>query len=196
MQPWFSRFARNLSIAIALGPLVCGSLCEAATFMVRRTADSGPNTLRTAIERANANPGDDLIEFHLGGHPPYIIALRSPLPDITEWVGIDGTTQNGYAGRPLIEIDGSAAGAGANGLTIRADFVRVLALAIYSFDGNGIDIASSGNTILGNYLGIDPRSRAAGNNVGINLSGTAQLNFIGGWGAERDRNVISANRDA
>ena len=62
-------------------------------------------TFRDAITQANSNPGPDVISFNLPGAAQ--IHLTSPLPAITEPVRIDGTTQPGYAGSPLLQIDGS-----------------------------------------------------------------------------------------
>ena len=85
-----------------------------STFSVTGTTDSGPNTLRQAILFANAHPGTT-ITFNIGGAGVHDIALLSPLPTITAQVAIKGATQPGYAGSPLIQLDGFSAGSGTQG---------------------------------------------------------------------------------
>ena len=90
------------------------------------------------------------------------IAPTSALPTITDSAVIDATTQPGYAGSPLIELSGSSAGAGVNGLTVTAGNSTIEGLVIDSFSGDGIDLtgaAAQNDTISGNYIGTN----AAGN---------------------------------
>src|SRR6476661_9463090 len=85
---------------------------HAATFTVTKTADTNDNvcdadcSLREAIIAANNNPGQDTIAFSIGSGPK-TISPTSALPTISESVIIDGTTQPGFAGSPIIELDGS-----------------------------------------------------------------------------------------
>src|SRR5690242_13621795 len=77
-----------------------------ATFTVTSLADSGANTLRQAILDANANVNTtDLIAFAINVLHPFTrtIVPTSPLPTITGPVTIDGTTQAGYAGAPIVQ---------------------------------------------------------------------------------------------
>ena len=48
------------------------------------------------------------IDFDIPGQGVQLIAPISPLPAITKPVLIDGFSQPGYAGTPLIELSGSA----------------------------------------------------------------------------------------
>lgn len=72
-------------------------------------------TLVEAIGLANAHPNDaggtDVINFDIAGSGVQTISLIAALPTVTDPVVIDATTQPGYSGQPLIEIDGSQAGA-------------------------------------------------------------------------------------
>ena len=142
--------------------MLCGflSVCAtyqqalAATFTVTNVNDSGPGSLRQAILDANSNDGTDLINFHIGTGVRTISPL-SFLPSIVGRVTIDGTTQPGYAGTPIIEIEGSQAGT-ASGLIIFAGFSTIRGLVINRFAGDGISMAdNSGNTIENNYIGVD-----------------------------------------
>src|SRR5438309_10287292 len=82
-----------------------------ATFTVVNTLDnSNPGSLRRAILDANATTGLDTIAFSIGSGTK-TIALTSALPPVTDPVVIDGTTQPGFAGDPLIVVSGTGAGA-------------------------------------------------------------------------------------
>ena len=79
--------------------------------------DGGGNcTLRAAILEANAlanSPaGADVITFNIAGPGPHAIAPLSALPAITDAVIIDGTSEPDFAGTPIVELNGSSAGAG------------------------------------------------------------------------------------
>ena len=93
----------------------------------------GLTSLREAITYANSHSGHDTITFDIGGGGLQTIRPLWSLPEITDPVTIDGTTQPGYAGHPIIEIDGSQAGTGAHGLWITAGDSTVRGLVINSF---------------------------------------------------------------
>ncbi|MGH9939103.1 MAG: FG-GAP repeat domain-containing protein, partial [Blastocatellia bacterium] len=82
-----------------------------ATFTVTNTNDAGAGSLRQAILDANANPGADTIAFNISGGN-LTITPATPLPLITDAVTIDGTTQPGFAGKPLVALSGSEGGSG------------------------------------------------------------------------------------
>jgi hypothetical protein len=112
-------------------------------------------SLREAIEAANQHPGQDLIDFNLPNQTRKFTPL-TPLPDITDPVIIDGTSQPGFVGVPLVELDGSQAGASADGLRITGGGSIVRGLVIHSFSGAGIELAGLGlNVVEDNFLGTD-----------------------------------------
>jgi hypothetical protein len=161
--------------------------------VVVTTDDAGPGSFRQALLDANANPGLDTIEFNLGGDGVHTIRPESPLPAITDPVVIDGSTQPGYAGTPVIEVDGSDAGPGADGLSITAGNSMIRGLAINQFTSAGIRITSSGGNLLaGDFLGTDAAGvQAEGNRFGIRIE-SGNANTIGGITAD-SRNIISGN---
>ena len=127
------------------------------------------------------------------------IAPLSSLPAITNPVLIDGFSQPGYAGTPLIELSGSQAGSG-DGLTITGADVTVRGLDIDNFcQGAGIHITGTGATgdwIYGNFLGTDPTgTQAEPNDDGVEIDGGASDNLIGtngdGVNDAAERNLIS-----
>ncbi|MCH8063946.1 MAG: S8 family serine peptidase, partial [Chloroflexi bacterium] len=174
---------------------------------------SGKCTLRAAIEQANFNVGADLIGFNIPGAGPHTIQPASALPTITDPVIIDGYTQPGASpntngpGLGLntvlkIELDGTNAGAGADGLTITGGDSTVRGLVINRFNsefGNNILLRSQGgNVIEGNFLGTDVTGTVGLGSVGLANGGSGVYigspnNLIGGTSAAA-RNVISGNR--
>lgn len=105
-------------------------------FTVVNNSDSGPGSLRQAILDSNAQPGLDTIAFHIDGGGVQTIQLTSVLPAITDPIVMDGSTQPGFAGSPLIELSGRAAGPEGNGLFITAGNSVIRALAINGFSGS------------------------------------------------------------
>ncbi len=89
-----------------------------STFPVVNTLDAGAGSLRQAILDANASFGLSTIRFQIGSGLQ-TIQPTSPLPTLIYPVVIDGTTQPGYANKPLIQLDGTLAGPSVNGLTHR-----------------------------------------------------------------------------
>src|SRR5262245_23722763 len=64
----------------------------------------GTCTLRAAIQEANVTPGTDTIAFSIASGWQTITIQSSPLPPLVDTTIIDGTTQPGYSGSPLIEL--------------------------------------------------------------------------------------------
>src|SRR5262245_5274091 len=106
---------RNLPVYDHLEPRSLFSI-----FTVSSTADSDAGTLRQAILDANALAGTDTIVFAISGTGVKTISPISSLPTITSPVFIDGSSQAGYAGTPLIELNGTSAGSLTTGLTVTA----------------------------------------------------------------------------
>jgi CSLREA domain-containing protein len=189
---------------------------EAIDYVVTTTDDNDDGTcdenhcsLREAINAANGHPAADIIAFDISGDPPFAIQPGSALPDIIDAVTIDGTTQPGFAGTPVIELNGTNAGESVHGLSITAGHSKVQGLVINRFTGSGIRLADGGaNAIEGNFLGTDiTGANALGNasdGVGIfdSADNTVDGNIISGngesgvyiGGASSVRNVIRGNR--
>ena len=162
----------------------------ATTFTVTNAQDAGAGSLRQAILDANANAGADVINFSIGSFQQTIV-LASPLPVITDPVTIDGTTQPGFAGTPLIEVqpDGQVIG---DGFKITGGNSVLRGLIINGFRGHAIVLETGGgNVIEGNYIGTDKTGTVAqGNQNGISI--TSSNNRVGGL-TDAARNVISRN---
>lgn len=122
---------------------------------VTNTADSGQGSLRRALENANALPGRDSITFAIPGTGPHTISLQSPLPGITEEVVVDGATQAGFDGLPVVEVDGT--GVTGTGFEIHAGNVTLRGLSVTNFPNDGVVIlpGAMGTTIETSAIGTD-----------------------------------------
>ncbi|MCU1384085.1 MAG: hypothetical protein JWL71_2782 [Acidobacteria bacterium] len=166
----------------------------ASTHVVTNGADSGPGSLRAAIDAANAGVGPQGIAFNIAQPQSNPINLQTPLV-VTQTVYIDGSTQPGYAGAPLIVVDGdNMTNRTAPGLRVTADGSTVRALVVSDFGGAGaagIELSGAGGRLFGSYVGLTPDGAfAAGNDTGVNASGFEAV--IGGP-LPSQRNVISGN---
>jgi hypothetical protein len=171
-------------------------------FLVSNIGDSGGGSLRNAIVDSNADTGQtNTIDFDIPGTGVQTVAPRTELPAITNPVLIDGWSQPGFAGTPLIEVSGSHAGT-ADGLTITGSGSTVRGLDINGFsDGAGIHFtgtSATGDWIYGNFLGTDPTgTQADPNKYGVEIDGGASNNLIGtngdGVTDAAERNLISGD---
>jgi thiol-disulfide isomerase/thioredoxin len=158
---------------------------------------AGLLSLREAIDNANLDSvGISTITFDIAEGAQTIHVGSGgygPLPVITEPVILDGTTQPGLARCPLIELDGTDAGALANGLVITPGGSTVKGLVINRFQGNGIVLQSGGgNLIEGDYLGTNVSGTdALGNNTGVSIFNSPN-NTVGGT-VPGSLNIISGN---
>jgi autotransporter-associated beta strand protein len=187
---WF-RHSKSLRPLAVFRPCLeqLEDLVLPSTFTVTSTADSGANTLRQAILDSNGTSGLNTIKFNISGSGVHTIQPTSALPLITNPVIIDGTTQPGYAGSPLIQLDGSLAGTNVNGLYITAGGSTVKGLDLSRFAGSGLVLQTAGgDTIQANYLGTDPTGTSAEGNRDQGL-----LIFGGSANNQIVQNVISAN---
>ena len=168
----------------------CLTVSNGGAFLVGNTNDSGPGSLRQAILDANSGSGSSTITFSIGSGPVTISPLTQ-LPTITAPVVIDGTTQPGFSGTPIVELSGANV-AGVTGLTISAGNSTVRGLVINRWGVHGIYMATNGNNVIeGNYLGTNLAGTAAAPNQNGVWSNSPN-NRIGGTTATA-RNVISGN---
>ncbi len=211
-----------LSDLVVLGngaPTVRMSLPD-VTFVVNTTDDDSggdcvtPGTtcaLRRAIFLANMNiGGTTTILFNIPGAGVHTIHPLSNFPDISKQTIIDGTSQPGFAGLPLIEIEGDLMTGGHEGLKIKGSNSMVRGLGINHITstdvgssqvgGSGITVYSTSsfpnvtNVIVeGNFLGTDPTgSSKKGNDAnGVHIYDADQCT-VGGTVAAA-RNILSGN---
>ncbi len=172
-------------------------------FEVTSTADSGPGTLRAAVTSLDSSGAPyNIITFDLGSSGPQTITLLSPLLPINAPVDIEGNTEPGFSGVPLVVISGSSAGSGINGLALAAGSSgsTIQSVVLNGFGGDGVDgvdsvdsvdIASTNDSVIGCYIGTNAAGTAAvDNGTGIYVGGSGAT--IGG-ATTGDANVISGN---
>lgn len=151
-------------------------------------------TLREAIEAANRNIGADIINFEIPGTGVRTISVNPALPIITGPVVIDGSSQSGFTGTPLIFLSGASITGGADGMRLNASNSTIKNLAIGNFTGSGINIGfnQTGNKVEGCFIGTNAAgTEAAPNGTGIQLSSVGHT--IGGV-LTGQGNLISGNR--
>jgi YVTN family beta-propeller protein len=170
--------------------------------IVTNVNDNGIGSLRYAMNYANSTIGvTDIITFSIPGYGPFTIQPHTALPIIIDPVIIDGYSQPGASATSpilLIEIDGTIAGLGSNGLTISSGSCTIKGIVINRFAGDGIQITNSGgNIILGNYIGVDVMGESPEGNSGngIQIINGSSNNKIGGVNFG-DGNLISGNKGA
>ncbi len=129
-----------------------GTVAGAATFEVTSAGDSGAGTLRWAIGAAESSAGMDTITFNLAA--PYRIQPLTALPPIhaPDGVLIDGTSQPGYAGTPLVTLDGSLAVGAFEGLYLDQSTQAVIRALAVSGWTNGITLRRSFSNRVENCL--------------------------------------------
>ena len=189
------RLCRLSSILFAFGSAVAG---WSSTIYVTNTATSGPGSFQQALLTANANPGLDTIDFQISGTPPFTIAPTAALPAITDAVIIDATSQPGFAGKPVIELNGAATvGLGQIiGLRFSSGASTLRGMAINRFPVQLIELDSPSNNIQGNFLGTDVTGTVAhGSGTGRDgMLVKSAGNVIGGTNSY-DGNVIAGGND-
>jgi len=154
-----------------------------STFPVTNTNNAGLGSLRSAINRSNAATGQiNTITFDIAGSGVETLSLQSALPPITTPVVIDATKVPGYTTNPLIELDGSAAGMGSDGLMVAATAAGTIieGLDIHSFSGVGVDVLANNVVLSANDIGTNVSGQAASPNLGGGVAVRGSNNTIGG----------------
>jgi len=199
----------TLALLVAVFSYTCPG--QPTTFFVTNNLDSGPGSLRQAINNANANPGHDLIQFQMPG-PSYTIFMLAPPTPLTDPSGvtIDGYSQPGAMantqpqGMPsnallIVVINGTGA---FDGLDINSSSNTIQGL-VFNNCQRGIVVDGTGgftqnNYILGCYIGTNAAGTISIPNLvaGIEVNNGAGLGMMGnfiGNSTDAGRNLISGN---
>ncbi len=179
------RWLRLGVAVLALGGGLAGmraaaSQAASSIYTVTSAADPGDGvcdqtcTLRDAILAANQAGIPGRIAFAVGQGPVTIRPLVQ-LPRLTAFgLVIDGASQPGYTGKPVVALDGSAAPQ-ASGLISMTHDVEIRGLAVRNFARYGIAIMgeeADNNRLVANWVGVGPDGRTPAPN---RLSGVALL---------------------
>lgn len=148
-------------------------------------------SLPWAVQQADNTAGSNTIDFNIPGSGIQTITISGVL-NVTNPVTIDGTSQPGYNGTPLISVQGSASVNFLFGLTTGSSGSTIEGLDLFDYTGNAVTIAntSSGDTIQNNWLGFfrDPNT----GHVTLNNSLGFQ-SLTSGLGIQSSNNTIRSN---
>jgi sugar lactone lactonase YvrE len=200
--------ADNQLGATALPRLAPSAEPPTATFVVTNANDSGPGSLRQAVQSANLNfQGGSRIAFDLPGAGVHTIVMpqADPLTPggtliLTRPTEIDGFSQpgsrpnsleEGLDAVPLIEFRG--------GLVAASPGIKIRGLIVNSSRGAGIELRSSDCVVEGCFIGTDATGTVGlGNSsAGVLVNGFqgALPNRVGGV-TPAARNLISGNQQS
>jgi parallel beta-helix repeat protein len=210
--PYFPRYQFRMG-NYALSPgdraalkFLYGPPAVPLTNIVTTTADSGFGSLRAAMYYITDHPGS-IVSFNIPISDPgysngvFTIHLTGQLPTFaSDGMIIDGSTQPGFAGKPLIVVDASQIipeTFTSDTLLIYSANNQVKNISLQGFNWNGVTLLyadATNNTIAGCWIGVDSTGSNAAPNAlqGILIVGGASRNLIGGTNALA-RNVISGN---
>jgi hypothetical protein len=193
-----------------IGVDAVATLREAITSM-NNQADVNADVTAKRVGIYATLPGGtaDVINFNISGSGVLTISPTSAEPTIVVPLTINGYSQLGAAANSLanadnavirIQLDGIDAGASVTGLTLGAGSggSTIKGLDIVRFAGDGILVQSDGNSILGNFVGVDPSGTTRMPNGTFPNSGdgirlvSASNNQIGS-ADPADRNIASGN---
>jgi hypothetical protein len=186
------------------------SLREAITSINNQADVNGDVTLNRVGGYASTPGGTpDVINFNIAAAGVQTISTTSAMSTIIRPLTINGYSQTGASVNTLanadnavllIALSGTNAGAAVDGLTLGAGSggSTIKGLVVSNFTGNGIVVQSNGNTIVGNFVGVDHTGTIQQPNGTFPTSGdgirvvSASNNLIG-TPAAADRNIVSGN---
>jgi hypothetical protein len=165
---------------------------SAGMYTVTNTNDTGVGSLRQAITDANGSTEPSSIVFHIpqsdagydAGTGTWTIKPKSKIPAITKaGLAVDGGSQAVFIGTdtnpngPEIVLDGTLIPTD-NGLTIKANDVKIWELVINRFSNSGTAVlfeGVKGGEICGCYIGTDAKGMAkASNSYGIRIASNSR----------------------
>ena len=184
----------NLNLSLISFILLWHSSLFAATITVNNTLDTGAGSLRAAITLANANAGPDVINFNIPGAGVHTISLLTSLPIIWDELYIEGSSQPGYAGQPLIEITGNGMIADILQIAPTAPNTHIRGLVLNNGLTNGILINGANSKVTACYIGTNSAGTAAMSNGVSGIDIRADGVIVGGDMAG-EGNLISGNTD-
>jgi len=179
-----------------------GPLLVPLSNIVTNTADAGLGSLRAALYYVTDHPGS-VVTFHIPVSDPgysngvFNIHLTGMLPPlVSNGMVIDGSTQPGFAGKPLIVVDGSQilpeTYTSDTGLLVYSSSNQVKDVSFSGFVWNGLTFVypyATNNTVSGCWLGVDATGTNPAPNAfqGILVASGSSHNTFG------PSNVISGN---
>jgi hypothetical protein len=203
---------KSLCVSVLTVAVTLAAITPAGTdtYMVGNTQDSGPGTLRWAVNQSNSHIGPDTVLFAIppsdpGFNPELGVWTINTCGQEIEDDGtfIDGSSQARFAGGdpnplgPEIEMAGPAMG---HGILVGTDDNVVRGLCIHHYNVFAVSVdaprgeLAENNVVAGCYLNVDP----TGSHVEVGPQGVVGgIEADSAWGlliggdAPEDRNVIA-----
>ncbi|NIA30485.1 MAG: T9SS type A sorting domain-containing protein [Actinobacteria bacterium] len=177
--------------------------------LVTNTSDSGPGSLRDALEAAAKSEGPDSIRFNIpfsdpgydAGSGTWTISPASMMVISTKGLVMDGASQAGFIGSdanpfgPEIVIDGHLSPDGAGLYFISCRSIVVQDLVITNFAENLDFIDSDIITVAECYLGTDALGQTAGETSGLGVFASDCRDILIGSETKSRANLISGNEN-
>lgn len=162
-----------------------------STFTVTNTSGdvNTSGSLPWAIQQSNATPGLNAINFNIPGAGGHVINLNS-IQYISNPVAINGTSQPGYNGTPLISVQGNSSVSTLFFVTAGSAGSTIEGLDMYNFTSNAITLiaGSNGDLIQNNWMGfyINPSNQ-------VQLNSALGYNYTSEIGIQTSNNTVRNN---
>ncbi|MEM8890562.1 MAG: hypothetical protein AAGD28_21475 [Bacteroidota bacterium] len=186
----------RMIIAFLIFTTLTSSTLYSTIYTVTNVGDAGAGTLRQAILDANTvTPAAlDTIEFNIGGVGTKTITLLSVLPNITDSVFIDGSSDPAYAAfAPVIEVNAQNLFTWAFYLTGTARGSHIRGIIVNRCTASGIVILANNTTVTSCFVGTDATGLVASANASAGIEAQNVDNITIGGGNAGDGNLISGN---
>jgi hypothetical protein len=157
------------------------------TIVVTNTDDSGAGSLRDAITAANADGDRSFIHFDIPGVGPHVIHLLTNLPPVAYPTVIDAATQPGYAGTPLVVIDGSEHASVARALQVDGNWSVVRGFEM-------TNCQSAALRLMGTDYAVVESNHFTNNIAGLLIDESGSNNTVGGSTPDAG-NLITGNTE-
>ncbi len=166
----FTVVLSNPSLAVLQNTTAYGLIRNEDRVIVTNVNDSGPGSLRNAIDLVNAVDGSPTIYFEIPGDDFHVISPITPLPAVTNGAILDASLQAGYDGTPRVILSGDQLGPDDDGLMLAGENALVKGFAFVDFGGYGVVAAGDGgHQLLENEFGLiygtDPRGNGGGTHL-------------------------------
>lgn len=162
-----------------------------STFAVTNTSGdvNTSGSLPWAIQQSNGTPGLNTINFNIPGSGTQVINLNS-VQYISNPVVINGMSQPGYSGKPLISVQGNSSVSTLFFVTTGSTGSTIEGLDMYNFTANAITLiaGSSGDTIQNNWMGFYQSPTGQ-----VLLNSALGYTFTGAIGIQSNNNLIRNN---
>ncbi|MEL6250562.1 MAG: hypothetical protein AAFR87_01020 [Bacteroidota bacterium] len=183
-------------IASLIFTILTSSSLYPTIYTVTNVGDAGAGSLREAITLANtATPAAlDTIDFNIGGIGTKTITLLTVLPNITDSVFIDGSSDPSYAiNAPVIEINAQNLFTWAFFLSNTAPGSHIRGIIVNRCTASGIVTLANNTTITACFVGTDATGLAASANTSAGIEAQNVDNVTIGGANAGDGNLISGN---